>query len=158
PVVRGAATVQASWARLLLTGSSRRALRAEVAELSSQRSAAAAAETASLRRLERDIHDGPQQRLVRLAMDLSGAERSLETDPEASRRLLVTAREQTAEALAELRSLSRGIAPPVLADRGLLAAVSGVAARSTIPVTVSADLGDDGRPAEATETAAYFVV
>lgn len=157
-VVRGCALVESAWARLLLTGASRRALRAEVAALSSRGRSAAAAETDALRRLERDLHDGPQQRLVRIAMDLSGAERRIGTDPDGARDLLLAARDQANETLAELRSLSRGIAPPVLADRGLAAAVHAVAARSSIPVAVASDLPADDRPDPATETAAYFVV
>src|SRR5690606_39316075 len=84
----------------------------------------------SLRRLERDIHDGPQQRLVRLQMDLSSAERQLEKDPEAARELIAQARAQSKEALEELRALSRGFAPPILLDRGLVAALESLAVRS----------------------------
>lgn len=157
-VLRGSAEVHAAWARLLLTGASRSALAAQVQDLSDRRSAAAAAEAQSLRRLERDIHDGPQQRLVRLAMDLSVAERRLADDPDAARELLGAAREQAAETLAELRALSRGIAPPVLADRGLAAAVSAVAARATVPTSVDVDLPPGVRPPQPVENAAYFVV
>ncbi|WP_182111616.1 MULTISPECIES: sensor histidine kinase [unclassified Actinotalea] len=157
-VLRACAAVHAGWARLLLTGASRAALEAEVQDLTDRRSSAAAAEAHSLRRLERDLHDGPQQRLVRLAMDLSVAERRLTEDPDAARALLGSAREQAAETLAEIRALSRGIAPPVLADRGLAAAVSAVAARSTVHVTVDVALPDGSRPSPSTENAAYFVV
>lgn len=156
-VLRWCTGLHVSLARWLLTGSSRRALQAQVRDLTARRAAAAAAETASLRRLERDIHDGPQQRLVRLGMDLSTAQRRLEDDPEEARRLLEEARAQAAETLAELRALSRGIAPPVLADRGLAAALTAVAARSTVPTTVEVDLLGD-RPDPAVESAAYFVV
>lgn len=158
PVLRGCVHLHVVWASLLLTGASRRALAAQVEDLTARRSAAAAAEEQSLRRLERDIHDGPQQRLVRLGMDLSVAERRLQDDPEAARELLVAARTQAAETLAELRALSRGIAPPVLADRGLAAALSAVAARATVPVAVDVDLPGDTRPASSVENAAYFVV
>ncbi|WP_129336486.1 sensor histidine kinase [Cellulomonas endophytica] len=157
PVTRACAALHAGWARLLLVGASRRALTARVAELGARGTSAAAAETQALRRLERDLHDGPQQRLVRLGMDLSVAERRLADDPDAARALLVEARRQTAETLAELRALSRGIAPPVLVDRGLEAAVVAVAGRCTVPVAVEAVL-PDGRPAPAVEHAAYFVV
>lgn len=157
PVLQWCVGLHARLAGWLLTGSSRRALQAQVSDLTTRRAAAAAAETASLRRLERDIHDGPQQRLVRLGMDLSTAERRLDDDPEAARRLLAEARAQAAETLAELRALSRGIAPPILADRGLAAALAAVAARSTVPTSVEVDLGAD-RPAPAIESAAYFVV
>lgn len=157
PVLRWCVGLHAASARWLLTGASRRALQAQVVDLTARRAAAAAAETASLRRLERDIHDGPQQRLVRLGMDLSAAERRLEDDPAQARHLLAEARAQAAETLAELRALSRGIAPPVLADRGLEAALAAVAARSTVPTGVEVDLGGD-RPSPAVESAAYFVV
>lgn len=146
-----------SLARWLLTGASRRALQEQVSDLTARRAAAAAAETEALRRLERDIHDGPQQRLVRLGMDLSTAQRRLDDDPAEARRLLEEARAQAAETLAELRALSRGIAPPILADRGLEAALAAVAARSTVPTTVDVDL-HGGRPSPAVESAAYFVV
>lgn len=157
PVLAWCTGLHAVMARWLLTGSSRRALAAQVSDLTARRAAAAAAETASLRRLERDIHDGPQQRLVRLGMDLSTATRRLDDDPAEARRLLDEARAQAAETLAELRALSRGIAPPILADRGLAAALAAVAARSTVPTSVEVDLGDD-RPAPPIEGAAYFVV
>lgn len=157
PVLRWCVGLHVASARWLLTGSSRRALQAQVSDLTARRASAAAAETASLRRLERDIHDGPQQRLVRLGMDLSSAERRLDDDPAEARRLLAEARAQAAETLAELRALSRGIAPPILADRGLEAAIAAVAARSTVPTTVEVDLQGD-RPAPAVESAAYFVV
>ena len=158
PVVRWCTALHVGWARLLLTGTSSRVLAAQVTDLEARRTAAASAETQSLRRLERDIHDGPQQRLVRLGMDLSIAERRLDDDPEAARALLTAARAQAAETLAELRALSRGIAPPVLADRGLGAALASVAARSTVPTSVDVALPDDVRPAESVESAAYFVV
>ncbi|WP_024287780.1 sensor domain-containing protein [Cellulomonas sp. KRMCY2] len=156
PVLRSCVAAHAGWARLLLTGASRQALAAQVDELNARRSAAAAAEAQSLRRLERDIHDGPQQRLVRLGMDLSSAERTLEDDPAAARELLAGARALAAETLTELRALSRGIAPPILADRGLAAALTAVAARSSVPTSVEVDLPAE-RPTPAIENAAYFV-
>ena len=158
PVVRGCANLHAVWARLLLTPSSRRALQERVDDLTVRRSAAASAEAQSLRRFERDIHDGPQQRLVRLGMDLSGAERRLDDDPAAARELLAQARTQAAEALAELRELSRGIAPPILAVRGLEAALAAIAARSPAPTTLDVELGTGPRPNAAIENAAYYVV
>ena len=88
------------------------------------RAAGRAAEAESLRRLERDIHDGPQQRLVRLSMDLGRARRQLERDPELARATMDGALAQARETVDELRSLSRGIAPPVLVDRGLEAALA----------------------------------
>ena len=158
PVLRWCVGLHELAAKALLTGASRRALAAQVQDLTERRAAAAAAETHSLRRLERDIHDGPQQRLVRLAMDLSVAERRLDDDPEAARELLAAARAQAAETLAELRALSRGIAPPVLADRGLAAAITAVAARATLPTSVEVELPSADRPSPAVENAAYFMV
>ena len=157
PVLRGCTMLHVGWARLLLTGASRRTLAAQVSDLNARRAAASSAETQSLRRLERDIHDGPQQRLVRLGMDLSVAERRLDHDPATALELIAAARLQATETLAELRALSRGIAPPVLADRGLEAALTAVAARSTIPTTVSIELPTPARPASEVENGAYFV-
>jgi signal transduction histidine kinase len=119
--------------------------------------AAVTAEAAALRRLERDIHDGPQQRLVRLMMELGRAQHHFDSSPEAVRKALADAIVQTQEALDELRALSRGIAPPVLVDRGLRAALTALAARSTVPVELDADLLDRRLDA-AVETAAYFVI
>lgn len=158
PVVCGCANLHAIWARLLLIRSSRRALQERVNDLAVRRSAAASAEAQSLRRLERDIHDGPQQRMVRLGMDLSGAERRFDDNPAAARELLAQARTQAAEALAELRALSRGIAPPILADRGLEAALAAITARSPAPTTLDVELGKGPRPTAAIENAAYYVV
>jgi signal transduction histidine kinase len=119
--------------------------------------AAVSAEAAALRRLERDIHDGPQQRLVRLALELGRAQHHFDTRPEAVREILADAITQTQEALEELRALSRGIAPPILADRGLRAALTALAARSAVPVEL--DVGPlDGRLDAAVETPAYFVI
>jgi signal transduction histidine kinase len=119
--------------------------------------AAVTAEAAALRRLERDIHDGPQQRLVRLAMELGRAQRHLDSRPEAAREALADAIAQTQEALEELRALSRGIAPPILTDRGLHAALTALAGRSTVPAELEAD-PLNRRLDAAVETAAYFVV
>jgi signal transduction histidine kinase len=154
-LVRGVALLQAQLGRVLLT--SRAATQAELGRLSEGRDAAVAAEAVALRRLERDIHDGPQQRLVRLGMDLSRAQRQLERDPEAARATLGEAAGMAREALEELRALSRGIAPPVLADRGLAAALAALAARSPVPVELAVDLPTE-RLAPAVENTAYFVV
>ncbi|NJC69327.1 sensor histidine kinase [Planosporangium thailandense] len=167
-VTRLCAQLQASIAKALLTGMTD--LRARIAGLEranaaaeaatatarSQRSAAVSAESTALRRLERDIHDGPQQRLVRLAMDLGRAEHQLDTDPEAARRTVAEALLQTRETLDELRALSRGIAPPILVDRGLVAAVAALAGRSTVPVEL--DAPDPGRLDPSVESTAYFVL
>lgn len=132
-------------------------LRVQMADLSASRSAAVAAEGTALRRLERDIHDGPQQRLVRLQMDLSSAERQLEKDPEAARELIAQARAQSKEALEELRALSRGFAPPILLDRGLVAALESLAVRSPVPTHIESLLPAElALPAEL-ERNAYFI-
>jgi signal transduction histidine kinase len=119
--------------------------------------AAVTAEAAALRRLERDIHDGPQQRLVRLAMELGRAQHQFDSRPEAAREALADAIAQTQEALDELRALSRGIAPPILVDRGLRAALTALAALSTVPVELDA-APLHRRLDAAVETAAYFVI
>ncbi len=154
-VVRAVALLHAGLGRVLLT--SRAATQAEIGRLSAGRDAAVAAEAVALRRLERDIHDGPQQHLVRLGMDLSRAQRQLDRDPAAARTTLAEAGVLAREALEELRALSRGIAPPVLADRGLAAALAALAARSPVPVELAVDLPEQ-RLAPVTENTAYFVV
>lgn len=120
------------------------------------RGAAREAEATALRRLERDIHDGPQQRLVRLTMDLARARKQAGTENAALTDLLDSALQQTRDTLDELRALARGIAPPVLADRRLQAALEEMAARSPIPVTLRVEV-PDALPAHV-ESAVYFVV
>ncbi|WP_164701667.1 sensor histidine kinase [Modestobacter sp. KNN46-3] len=155
-VVRGCALAQAQLGRGLL--SSRAATQAEIGRLSEGRDAAVAAEAVALRRLERDIHDGPQQRLVRLSMDLHRARRMVDSDPDGARATLEEAAAQTRETLEELRALSRGIAPPVLADRGLAAALAALAARSPVPVELAVALPPGQRLTPAVENSAYFLV
>jgi len=133
------------------------ALSREVATLSSSRTAAVAAEGTALRRLERDIHDGPQQRLVRLQMDLAAAERKLDGDPSAARTLLNEAMQQSKDALDELRALSRGFAPPLLLDRGLVAALDSMASRSSIPVKFVAEVPEGTELPAELERNAYFL-
>ncbi|MEY2847505.1 MAG: hypothetical protein RI885_170 [Actinomycetota bacterium] len=133
------------------------ALRRQVVELGASRGAAVAAEGHSLERLERDIHDGPQQRLVRLQMDLAAAERQWDRDPDAARELIAQALHQAREALDELRSLSRGFAPPMLSDRGLVAALESAATRSPIPTTVRSELADGAVLPSEVERGGYFV-
>lgn len=153
-VVRAAALTHAGPARALLCG--RAELQGRVDRAEGSRDAARVAESASLRRLERDIHDGPQQRLVRLAMDLGRARRQVHKDPERAGQIIEDARRQATETVAELRSLSRGIAPPLLVDRGLVAAVEEMAQGCPVPATVRADVPGELPPH--VETAAYFVV
>ncbi|MEV1292627.1 sensor domain-containing protein [Pseudonocardia sp. NPDC049635] len=157
-VVRWLTDVRALLARGLLTNQTA-ALRARAQALASGRRAAVAAEAQTLLRLERDIHDGPQQRLVRLGMDLEAAVRRLDDDdPERARPLLDEALEQTREALSELRALSRGIAPPILADRGLGPALAAAAGRCPVPVDLDVGLAAGTRLPALVESTAYFVV
>lgn len=158
PLMRLCASMHEALARLLLDNERVRELEAQVRELDAARDAATHAELQSLRRLERDLHDGPQQRLVRLGMDLAVAERRLDTEPEAARQLVSEARALAAETLGELRALSRGIAPPILVDRGLHAALVAMAARSPVPATVDVDLPSGLTLAEPVDTALYFAV
>lgn len=132
----------------------RRQQRVEVLEAS--RAGAVDAQEVELRRIERDLHDGAQARLVALGMSLGMAEQKLQTDPEAVQQLLAEARQGTTEALEELRVLARGIHPPILTDRGLGPAVAALTARNPLPSSVSVDV--PRRPPAAVETAAYFVV
>jgi signal transduction histidine kinase len=152
--VRLVAVINAALASVLL--SSRAELQAEVTRVELGRESARRAEADSLRRLERDIHDGPQQRLVRLTMDLGRARRQLEQDPDRVGETLDAALLQARETVEELRSLSRGIAPPLLVDRGLEAAVAELLLRSPVPVESQVDLSEDLPPH--VETAVYFVV
>ncbi|GAT65735.1 sensor domain-containing protein [Planomonospora sp. ID91781] len=153
-VLRGAALVQAGLGRAMLTGVAE--LQERIDDLAEGRAAAVSAEANALRKLERDIHDGPQQRLVSLAMDLSRAQRQLKRDPQAVERMLSDAISSTRETLDELRALSRGIAPPVLTDRGLAPALAALAGRCTVPVEL--DIQVEGRFAAAVENTIYFVV
>jgi signal transduction histidine kinase len=156
-VVRGLVATRAGLARGLLTNQTA-ALRARAAQLETSRRAAVQAEAQTLRRLERDIHDGPQQRLVRLNMDLEAVARRLDDSPEKARPLVAEALEQSREALDELRALSRGIAPPILADRGLGPALAAAAARCPVEVSLDVALPPGQRLAAAVENTAYFVV
>lgn len=154
-VARGLVRIQQGVGTALLSASDAQFLRSEVSRLEAQGKVAASAEAQSLRKIERDLHDGPQQRLIRLAMDVQQAEAALEKDPEGARRALESARVQSADALAELRQLTRGIAPPILVERGLAAALDSLAERGTIPVDVDVTIEDElGAGAE---TALYFV-
>src|ERR1035441_2887942 len=161
-VTRACVAIQAGLGRALLSSAS--ALHRRISGLEQERDtaraqtvAAVSAEATALRRLERDIHDGPQQRLVRLAMELGRAQHHFDSRPEAVREALADAILQTQEALEELRALSRGIAPPILIDRGLREALTALAARSTVPVEL--DAGPlDRRLDAAVETGACFVI
>jgi signal transduction histidine kinase len=127
-----------------------------IAVLETTRAGAVDQQESELRRIERDLHDGAQARLVALGMSLGLAEQKLASDPAAAKELLADARRGAHEALDELRDLARGIHPPVLADRGLEAAIAALASRTPLHVRVSVDI--DARPAAPVESAAYFVV
>ncbi|MCX5204893.1 sensor domain-containing protein [Streptomyces sp. NBC_00237] len=132
------------------------ALDHRVTELESDRGVVVDTAAADLRRIERDLHDGAQARLVALAMDLGLAKEKLAQDPEAAAKMVDEAHGEVKVALQELRDLARGIHPAVLTDRGLDAALSAVASRCTVPVQVEVDL--PARPAAAIEGIAYFTV
>ncbi|MEU0432691.1 sensor domain-containing protein [Streptomyces sp. NPDC006290] len=152
-IVRALTSVDRLMVRGLL-GPSRLATR--VVELESDRGVVVDTAAADLRRIERDLHDGAQARLVALAMDLGLAKEKLTEDPEAAARMVDEAHGEVKTALQELRDLARGIHPAVLTDRGLDAALSSVASRCTVPVQVEVDL--PARPAPAIEGIAYFTV
>jgi len=152
----GVAEVQVSMARALLGGSREDQLAAEVGRLETSRAAAVDSAETERRRIERDLHDGAQQRLVALAANLGAARDKLDSDPDASRALVVDAHEEAKAALAEIRDLVRGIHPVILGDRGLDAALSAVIARSPVPVTLETSIAR--RPPAAIESAAYFIV
>ena len=126
-----------------------------VDELTRTRRGALDVQAAQLRRIERDLHDGAQARLVALSIQLGRAEERLRDNPETAA-LVRGAKEEATAAIAELRDLARGISPPVLADRGLVAAVAAIAERSPAHVNVVANV--PRRPPPVVETAAYFVV
>jgi signal transduction histidine kinase len=142
----------------LLCVGERQELRQRVVTLRESRSAAIQVEASELRRIERDLHDGAQQRLVMLAIDLSLASDRVENDPAGARALMQDAREQARQALAELRDLVRGSAPAILLDRGLVAALGSVAGRCPVPTIVDSTLAEGERLPHAVERAAYFVV
>ncbi len=131
-------------------------LSARVDTLTETRERAIDSVEAERRRIERDLHDGPQQRLVAIAMDLGMAKQRLRTDPAGVEELLDRAHASAKEAVADLRRVARGIHPPVLTDRGLDAALSALAARSPIPVSVTVHPGP--RPQARLEAIAYFSV
>ncbi|WP_406489191.1 sensor histidine kinase [Streptomyces phaeochromogenes] len=142
--------------RSLLAPTAQARLRARVAQLAASRAETVDSQSGELRRIERDLHDGAQARLVSLGMSLGLAEQLLPDDPQAVQQLLAEARASTAGALAELRDLVRGIHPPVLADRGLDGALKALALANPIPTSVVTRL--PGRLPAPVESAAYFAV
>jgi signal transduction histidine kinase len=155
-VTRGFAVGFAAIAKWLLAVDDREALAARVDTLEATRAAAVESADARLRRLERDLHDGAQHRLSYIAMELDRARAKLADDPETASELLGRAHEESKRAMVELRDLVRGIHPSVLTDRGLDAAVSGLAERCPVPVDVA--IQAEPRPPDQIETAAYYVV
>jgi signal transduction histidine kinase len=149
-IVVGALTIAAV---LGSPGSAEMAERIETLETS--RAGAVDVQDSELRRIERDLHDGAQARLVALGMSLGMAEQKLSEDPDKAGELLAEARVGAEQALRELRDLARGIHPPVLADRGLEAALAALANATPMHVTLSVDVPQ--RPSSAVESAAYFV-
>jgi signal transduction histidine kinase len=150
------ASLHVSLARTFLQPSRTAALEERVGALTESRADVVDAADAERRRIERDLHDGAQQRLVSLAMNLGMARAELaDADPRAVQALAV-AHDEAKLALTELRDLVRGLHPAVLDDRGLDAALSGIAARSPVPVRLSVSLSD--RPSRTIEAVAYFVV
>jgi signal transduction histidine kinase len=154
-LLRGTAAGTGALARLLL-GADTEELEERVEVLTETRAGAVDAAAAELQRIERDLHDGAQARLVALAMDLGMAEERFERDPEGARELVEKARDEAKQALAELRDLARGMRPALLAERGLPEAIRALAARTQLPTAVTVEPGE--RVAPAVESAAYFVV
>lgn len=154
-ITRGLARLEAVLAAALLDASPDE-LRRRVSDMASSRTRSMSAADQERRRLERDLHDGAQQRIVSLAMTLGLAQQKLASDPEHGARLVAEAHEEAKRALQDLRDLARGLHPAVLTDHGLEAALPALAARCPIPTRV--DVAVSPRPSPAVESAAYFVV
>ncbi len=131
-------------------------LATRITELTRSRDDAVDTQAAEIRRIERDLHDGAQARLVSLGMSLGMAEKLLAADPDAAQQLLAEAKEATGLALSELRELVRGIHPPILADRGLAGAAEALALASPVPIDLTVEL--PGRPPAPAESAMYFAL
>ena len=155
-LVRAVTTLETRIAVRLLGPDRELELEQRVAGLTESRSALVHAVDAERRRIERDLHDGAQQRLVSLAINLGMARATLADVPEEAMHVIVAAHEEAKAALAEMRDLVRGLHPAVLDDRGLDAALSGIAARAPFPVRLTVNVTE--RPAPAVEAVAYFVV
>ncbi|MEU0935437.1 sensor histidine kinase [Embleya sp. NPDC005971] len=148
--------LHARYTRAVLAPSEKAQMASRIERLTATRAEAADTQSAEIRRIERDLHDGAQARLVAMGMTLGAAEHLLERDPAAVRELLVEARESSSKALEELRDLVRGIHPPILADRGLGDAVRSLA--MICPLDAQVDIDLPGRPEAPVESAAYFAV
>jgi signal transduction histidine kinase len=142
---------------ILLCTSAERALRQQVEVLRESRAAVLDVEATELHRIERDLHDGAQQRLVALTIDLGRASERLDSDPAAARALIRDGQEQARLALAELRDLVRGIAPSILLDRGVVPAIESISGAGGVVTRVISSLAPGQRFSPAIERAAYFV-
>ena len=152
PIMRARATMD----RWLLSYGHAEVLEQRVQVLTETRAETLDHAAAELRRVERDLHDGAQARLVALSMTLGLADSALDSDPEKARQLVNDARATATGAIGDLRSVVRGIHPPVLADRGLGGAIEALALDMSVPVEVTVQV--DGRPPDAIESAVYFAV
>ncbi|WP_166346676.1 sensor histidine kinase [Phytoactinopolyspora limicola] len=150
------AQARASADRALLSPSRTEELERRVADVTASRAETLDHSAADLRRIERDLHDGAQARMVSLGIQIGLAKELMSSDPEAAKKLLEEAGDVNRSAIDDLQSLVRGIHPPVLADRGLAGAVEALALQLSLPVTVSVDL--TGQPPAPVESAAYFAV
>jgi signal transduction histidine kinase len=155
-LARGAAAFDTTMARALLQPTGRDELARRVESLSASRAGAVDAADAERRRIERNLHDGTQQRLVSLAMNLGMTRAALGDAAPEIREAVAGAHEEAKQALAELRGFIRGLHPAILDELGLDAALSGIAARSPVPVRLTVSL--PARPSRAVEAVAYFVV
>jgi signal transduction histidine kinase len=155
-VTRALAASCGALAQALLANDDRTELAERITSLEATRSGAVESADARLRRIERDLHDGAQHRLAYIAMELGRARAKLPSDPDAVDSLLADAHDESKRAMRELRDLVRGIHPSVLSDRGLDAALSGLAERASVPVEIRGTVQDRLPPA--VETAAYYVV
>jgi signal transduction histidine kinase len=156
PLTRGLAAADAAFTRRLISPPRDAELKARVSQLEVSRERVVDAAEAERRRIERDLHDGAQQRLVALAMELGRAKAKFADDVEGAAALVDQAHAEAKAALTELRDLVRGVHPPVLTDRGLDAAISGLIARCPVPVDMHVDV--PVRPRPAVEAVAYFTV
>ena len=141
-------------ARMLLAPAGQEELALRVRQLTQTRTEALDTGAAEIRRIERDLHDGAQARLVAMGMTLDAAGQIIDSNPDAARALVLEARDASVKALAELRALVRGIHPPVLADRGLADAIRALALDAPARISLASDL--NGRPPAPVESAAYF--
>ncbi|HEX5014783.1 MAG TPA: sensor domain-containing protein [Candidatus Limnocylindrales bacterium] len=151
-------TLHRAVVRGLLCTDESRELRRQVETLRESRSAVLESEATELHRIERDLHDGAQQRLVMLNIDLGLAAERIDSDPLAAKALVLEGQAEARRALAEIRDLVRGIAPSILLDRGLVPALESISGRGTVPTTIRSNLVTGERLPPATERAAYFVV